>query len=179
MDFQPRHFGLRLKELRKLRRLTQEGLAKQMGVEQATIARWESGVHSPSEEVVRKLAKLLGDELFKIWLGERSDYTVSQIVKPSTMDALVSVLTEKTEQLQKAQSDFASLQQEHLRLNHQFLDLQVTHQELLGKVAKIPPEIVQAAPGVSAVKWKGVLAFLGLGKKTNDTPTKQKKAEND
>lgn len=43
-------FGILLKQLRKARGLSQEGLAKQAGLDKSTISRLESGARSPSRE---------------------------------------------------------------------------------------------------------------------------------
>ena len=48
-----------LKKVRQRRKLTQEALAKRMGVYQVTIARLESGSRQPSMDMLQRLAKAL------------------------------------------------------------------------------------------------------------------------
>jgi putative transcriptional regulator len=51
---------MRLKRLREGRGLTQEAVAKKVGVSRAYLARLEMGRHDPPLSRVRKLAKALG-----------------------------------------------------------------------------------------------------------------------
>lgn len=179
MNFQNKAFGARLKELRKLRRMTQEDLGKEMGVEQATIARWESGLHDPGEATVRKLAKMFNEDLLKIWLNEVSDQTVSQLVKPSDLDSLVSHLSNKTEKIQQLEADNAVLRAQLLAWENRLMDVQIEFQRMKSVLSYIPEEIQELAPLVSKLKWKGVLAFLGTEKKSSPVPTKKKKEASD
>ena len=47
-----------LKNKRVAAGLTQENVAKIIGTSRVTIARWESGIHEPDFEALRKLAKI-------------------------------------------------------------------------------------------------------------------------
>ena len=47
---------MRIKEFRKQLGLSQEKLAKLVGVKQATVSQWESGISQPSLRSVRKIA---------------------------------------------------------------------------------------------------------------------------
>jgi len=49
--------GKRIRELREEKELSQEKLGKAMGISQAGIARWESGVNTPDIYSVAMLAK--------------------------------------------------------------------------------------------------------------------------
>lgn len=51
---------LQIARHRKLRRLTQQGLADRLGVEQPTIQRWESGARTPDANDLIRLADALG-----------------------------------------------------------------------------------------------------------------------
>lgn len=53
----------RIRELRKHAGLTQSDLAKVLGVEQSTIARWESGKSEPGISSIRKLATVFEIEV--------------------------------------------------------------------------------------------------------------------
>jgi transcriptional regulator with XRE-family HTH domain len=48
-----------LQKARHRRKLTQDALAKKVGVHQVTIARLESGSRQPSMDLLQKLAKVL------------------------------------------------------------------------------------------------------------------------
>lgn len=55
------------KKMRLKRGLTQEAIAKKIGVTREAVSRWEAGVSSPRTELLPKLSKLLKckiDELF-------------------------------------------------------------------------------------------------------------------
>lgn len=52
--------GERVRQVRKLKRLTQKDLAAQAGIQQNTISQIESGLVQPSDEVVRSIAEATG-----------------------------------------------------------------------------------------------------------------------
>lgn len=51
---------LEIKEARLAKGLTQEQLAKAVGVTQGAVAQWENGLTHPAFAVLRKLAEALG-----------------------------------------------------------------------------------------------------------------------
>lgn len=52
--------GKRLKELRKMRKLTQQQVAERIWVSKAMVSAYELSIRTPSYEVLIKLAKLFG-----------------------------------------------------------------------------------------------------------------------
>ena len=56
----PKRFAVRLRMLRMKKGLTQDALAKKVGVTRAYLARLEMGRHDPPLSRLRKLAKALG-----------------------------------------------------------------------------------------------------------------------
>lgn len=56
-------FGLRLKKLRQERKLSQDGLAKRLGVSKETVYRYESNVQEPSLKRAKQMAQILGTSL--------------------------------------------------------------------------------------------------------------------
>ncbi len=63
------HIGIKIKELRKKKDMTQEKLAEYLNVSFQAISKWETGVASPDVSMIVPLARLLGvstDELFGI-----------------------------------------------------------------------------------------------------------------
>lgn len=53
-------FAERLKELREEKELSQRSLAKELGVSQAAIARWEANIQTPNIDVAIMIAKYFG-----------------------------------------------------------------------------------------------------------------------
>jgi transcriptional regulator with XRE-family HTH domain len=53
-------FGKRLRKLRRIKDLTQEELAEQVGVSTNFISQVERGVNAPSFDILQKLAEVLG-----------------------------------------------------------------------------------------------------------------------
>lgn len=49
----------RIRELRKAQKLSQLELAAKLGVDRSTIAKWETGAHSPRTDKLRMLARIL------------------------------------------------------------------------------------------------------------------------
>ena len=68
-------FGLRLKALRDARGMSQEQLARQVGVSNGTISRYEGNVQVPLLSVATKLALALGTSLDTL-VGLESSITV-------------------------------------------------------------------------------------------------------
>jgi transcriptional regulator with XRE-family HTH domain len=60
----PEHirFGKRIKELRQAQGMTQEALAKKLGLDRSYMGFLERGERNPSLEVIIKIAKALGQE---------------------------------------------------------------------------------------------------------------------
>lgn len=48
-----------LKDIREKRKMTQQDLAKLLNVDRSTVAKWETGVNSPSGRTLIKLAEIL------------------------------------------------------------------------------------------------------------------------
>lgn len=62
-------FAEALRARRKTKRVTQEQLAKTLGVSRMTIYNWEAGRHGPSEPLMRSLALALEAEPEDLWPG--------------------------------------------------------------------------------------------------------------
>lgn len=56
-------FGLRMKELRTVRKLSQEQLAEKAGISPKYMSRIEMGQHFPSFDVIKKIANALHVEM--------------------------------------------------------------------------------------------------------------------
>ena len=73
-----RKLGLRLKEIRKARGLTQEALAEKVDLSPQYLSRLEAGHQSPSLETVARLAEALDMELWELFdLGHQG--TVKEV----------------------------------------------------------------------------------------------------
>ncbi|MBQ8657519.1 MAG: helix-turn-helix transcriptional regulator [Clostridia bacterium] len=53
-------FGIKLKELRIEKGLTQQQLAEKLGYNQSMISFWEKEVNEPTESAIRKTAQFFG-----------------------------------------------------------------------------------------------------------------------
>ncbi len=62
-----RRLGRRIREVRKARRVTQEGLAEQVEITPQYLSRIEGGRQSPSVEMLAKLADSLEVELWELF----------------------------------------------------------------------------------------------------------------
>ena len=67
-------FGERLKELRKAKNLTQDDVAKYLGVSRPNITQYEKNLYDPSMDTLQQLSKLLGCSI--------SDLVDTTIIKP-------------------------------------------------------------------------------------------------
>ena len=69
-------FGVRIRRQRRARGMKQAALADLLGIDQATVSRWESGVHVPDAEVqhqaLSRVGELRGDDAALRRLVERS-----------------------------------------------------------------------------------------------------------
>lgn len=63
-------FGKRVRELRRASSLTQEGLARELGVSIFTVSRWEQGRSKPDIDGLYRLAHALGVKAADLLPGE-------------------------------------------------------------------------------------------------------------
>jgi transcriptional regulator with XRE-family HTH domain len=68
-------FGARLKAIRQERRLTQEQLAKAVGVDYKHLGAIERGQKAPSFELIGRLAAVLKIEMYKLFLKPEDEST--------------------------------------------------------------------------------------------------------
>lgn len=70
--------GNRIRELRKLRNLTQEQLAEQCDISVSTLCRWEGGTLRPNDRHQKKLAEVLGVDVNTL-------FVFSELALPSNL----------------------------------------------------------------------------------------------
>ena len=56
----------RIKELRKIKHITQVEIAEKLGVSQAQVARLEAGINDLSTDLMRKIAVILGVKVYEL-----------------------------------------------------------------------------------------------------------------
>ncbi len=60
-----------ISELRKEKKLTQKGLAEQLGVTDKAVSKWERGLSCPDISLLSKLSKILGVTTSELLNGEK------------------------------------------------------------------------------------------------------------
>ena len=63
----------KIKEARKVSKITQDELAEKLGVNRATISKYESGVISPSVSQLHKIAKILQTPIYNLLESEAEE----------------------------------------------------------------------------------------------------------
>jgi len=76
----PKDLGSRLRQLRQMRRLTQDELAIAVGVSRSAVAQWESGRSGQATPHLRRLADALGVQVDDLMRGgdQHATETVAQ-----------------------------------------------------------------------------------------------------
>lgn len=76
-------FGLRLKELRKSKSLTQEQIAEKVGIEPVNISKIERGMHFPQPDKIEKFASALDIDIKELFnfghIQDRQELVISII----------------------------------------------------------------------------------------------------
>jgi len=62
--------GLRIRELRKIKKLTQEQLAEKIKIETPSLSNIENGKNYPNSDTIEKIAKGLEVEVFELYIFE-------------------------------------------------------------------------------------------------------------
>lgn len=76
-------FGNYIFEMRKKNNLTQSQLAKELGVSNKAISKWENGKSKPTTDTLRKLSKLWNvpiENLLMMYDGDKKDMEITKIV---------------------------------------------------------------------------------------------------
>ncbi|MGB9661248.1 MAG: helix-turn-helix domain-containing protein [Moorellaceae bacterium] len=93
----------RLRKLREQAGLTQEELAKLLGVERSTISRYESGNRDPSSEMLDRLAKFFNVSV---------DYLLGRTDDPRTIEQINEEAQKKIEEALEGDEELLSFWQE-------------------------------------------------------------------
>lgn len=81
----------RLLEVRKQNKLSQEALAKELGVSRQTISKWENGEKSPDAEQLIALSKIYGISLDELVGGEEKKDKKAELLYPE-MNKVLKIL---------------------------------------------------------------------------------------
>lgn len=95
-------FGLRLKELREGKRLSQSDVAERLGVTRATISGYECNTITPSVEQLVKLAVLYNASLDYIMGMESRSYLYLDDLSESQQKTILDVVNRLKEEFQNA-----------------------------------------------------------------------------
>lgn len=96
-------FGLRLKELREARRLSQSEVAKRLEVTRSTISGYECNTITPSLEQLIRLAVLYNTSLdYMVGMNNRS-YLYLDDLTESQQQTVLDVVDQLKQEFQKAQ----------------------------------------------------------------------------
>ncbi len=63
----------RIRELRQEKNLSQEELARLLGVDRSTVAKWEIGTNLPRAEKLITLAKIFGCSVDKLFTSDKNE----------------------------------------------------------------------------------------------------------
>ena len=85
-------FGARLQKTRNLSGLTQEQLAKKLGISKQTISSYESNVKKPSILTARKLARALNCSLDYLLGLENSETIAIQDLRPGERELILQYI---------------------------------------------------------------------------------------
>ena len=99
-------FGERLKQIRIARGISQKIIADNAGVATAQISRYEAGLQSPTEEVIRRIAQ---------FLGVSADYLLGLTDDPTPKSGeLPEFLKEKLSKMEQMKEEKLSVKLHHL-----------------------------------------------------------------
>lgn len=84
-------FSVKLATFRKQKGLTQEQLAKQVGVGIAQMRRYENGASSPTLEVIKNMAKVLGVSSDELIFDEREGVASTKILDRKLLEQFESL----------------------------------------------------------------------------------------
>ena len=93
--------GARIAELRKEKGLTQEELAKQLGISSQAVSKWEKDISCPEIMILPSLAKILGVSIETLLTGEAETTYVPEENRKSFEETILYVhVKEGTENIQ-------------------------------------------------------------------------------
>ncbi len=88
-------FGERIKEIRKVRRMTQEDIAKKLEINAKSFCRLETGKRSPSLDTIEKIACALSVEIKDLF--EFEHLPIDEQTMEEAKDACIKMLDEANE----------------------------------------------------------------------------------
>ena len=93
--------GARIAELRKEKGLTQEELAKQLGISSQAVSKWEKDISCPDIMILPSLAKILGVSIETLLTGEAETTYVPEEKRKSFEETILYIhVKEGTENIQ-------------------------------------------------------------------------------
>jgi transcriptional regulator with XRE-family HTH domain len=163
MESERKYLGAKLKQLRLQKKMTQQEVGDKMGVAQTIVARWENGIHAPSEDNLKALSKLFDYDL-ELFLRTSVQVTIPSgsplTIAPDSNTVLLNVIED--------------LRRDKQELNAKIQNLESQLEELRKMVSDIPGDILNITGKVSSSQWQSFRAVLGLipAKKTSNAKKK-------
>lgn len=126
-----RFVGMKIKEFRKNKKLTQQGLADLVGVKNSAISNYEQGTRIPKRDFLFRVANALGvsiDEFFPIQ-SEETSTTLSEINKISSLlegprqKVVLDTASTQLEEQKKEQAKIVSIKTEQQKQGIDLADL--------------------------------------------------------
>ncbi len=87
--------GLRIREIRKQNKLTQEQLAEKIGIEIPSLSNIENGKNYPNSETIEKIAMGLNVQIFELFIFEH----LKEPDKNKMLEEINSILSKNTKLL--------------------------------------------------------------------------------
>lgn len=97
MEFDVRKIGLRIREMRKSKHLTQAELGKRLGLSDSAISKWESGGVELSIKTLQRICEALDCSIFDLL-----NIQPSELIPDADVDELSSLVYRKFQQLPRS-----------------------------------------------------------------------------
>ena len=95
--------GVKIKQLRCQRKMSQSALASQLGVSKSVISSYETGVHLPPYDILLKLAQIFGVSTDYL-LGAKGNYAINLDGLTNTQIEAITMISNELRQMNRDKS---------------------------------------------------------------------------